>query len=140
MKTLLCAGACALAIVAVVPASTPVHAREQTGFSYEQPATAIDVARIKSVLHLTAEQERYWPPVEAALRDIARRQQARDEDAGFVRRISRRVVSVVLDSAAIHRLSVAARPLIAVLSDEQKQAASGLAQEMGLGPVVAALH
>jgi hypothetical protein len=57
-----------------------------------------------------------------------------------VRRVSRRVVSVVLDGAAIHRLAVAARPLIAVLSDEQKEAASGLAQEMGLGPVVAALR
>jgi hypothetical protein len=139
MKTVFCAGACALAIAGVLSASAPVHASDLPAFSYEQPTTAIDVARIKSVLRLTAEQERYWPPVEAALRDIARRQ-TQDDQAGFVRRISRRVVSVVLDSAAVHRLAVAARPLIAVLSDEQMQAASGLAQEMGLGPVVAALR
>ena len=54
--------------------------------------------------------------------------------------LSRRVVSVVLDSAAVERLAVAARPLIAVLDAQQMQAANGLAQEMGLGPVVAALR
>ena len=45
---------------------------------------------------------------------------------------------IVLDSAAVERLAVAARPLIAKLDDEQKQAASELAQEMGLGSVVMA--
>jgi hypothetical protein len=139
MKTFLCAGACALAVAGLLSVATPVYAGESGAFGYERPATAIDVARIKSVLRLTADQERYWPPVEAALRDIARRQ-THDEDAGFVRRISRRVVSVVLDSAAIQRLAVAARPLIAVLDQQQMQAASGLAEEMGLGPVVAALR
>ena len=139
MKIVFCAGACALAIVGVLPASAQVRAGEQTALSYSQPATAIDIGRIKSVLRLTAVQERYWPPVEAALRDLARRQ-APDEQAGFVRRISRRMVSVVLDAAAIQRLSVAARPLVAVLDPQQMQAASGLAQEMGLGPAVAALR
>jgi hypothetical protein len=139
MKTFLCVSACALAVAGLLSVATPVYAGESGAFGYERPATAIDVARIKSVLRLTAAQERYWPPVEVALHNIARRQ-APEEQAGFVRRISRRVVSVVLDSAAIQRLSVAARPLIAVLSDEQKQAAGELAQEMGLGPVVAALR
>ena len=59
---------------------------------------------------------------------------------GLVHRVSHRVVSVVLNSAAIHRLAVAARPLIAMLDPEQMRAAHGLAQEMGLGPVVAALR
>jgi hypothetical protein len=48
------------------------------------------------------------------------------------------MISIVLNSAAVERLAVAARPLIAVLDDEQKRAASGLAQEMGLGAVVMA--
>ncbi|HEX3439521.1 MAG TPA: hypothetical protein VHT93_04170 [Pseudolabrys sp.] len=139
MKTFLCVSACALAVAGMLSVATPVYAGESGAFGYEQPATPIDIGRIKSVLRLTAEQERYWPPVEAALRGISRRQ-TQDDQAGFVRRVSRRVVSVVLDGAAIHRLAVAARPLIAVLSDEQKEAASGLAQEMGLGPVVAALR
>jgi len=48
------------------------------------------------------------------------------------------VVSIVLNSAAVERLAVAARPLIVRLDDGQKQAAGQLAQEMGLGPVVMA--
>lgn len=131
-----CAGALALAMTGLLPnfaiASEPAALVEQS-------LASIDVGRIKSVLRLTIEQERYWPPVEAALRDIARRQ-AQSDDAGLVRRISRRVVSVVLDSAAIKRLAVAARPLIASLDAQQMNAASGLAAEMGLGPVVAALR
>jgi len=71
------------------------------------------------------------------LHDIARHQ-THDASEGLVRRISNRVVSIVLTSAAIERLAVAARPLIAVLNDEQKQNARALAQEMGLGPVVMA--
>jgi hypothetical protein len=56
-----------------------------------------------------------------------------------MRRISHRVVAVVLNSAAVQRLAVAARPLVAMLNEEQMRAAHGLAREMGLGPVVAAL-
>ena len=89
------------------------------------------------MLKLTAEQERYWPPVEAALAR-SRPPTGRAEPGGLVHRISHRVVSIVLDGAAVERLAAAARPLIAGLSDEQKQAARQLAQEMGLGPVVVA--
>jgi hypothetical protein len=71
------------------------------------------------------------------LRDLARHQ-AQPESEGLMRRVSRRVVSIVLNSAAIERLAVAARPLIARLNDDQKQTAGRLAQEMGLGPVVMA--
>jgi hypothetical protein len=102
-----------------------------------QMSASIDVGRIRSVLRLTQEQERYWRPVEAALRDLAHHQE-RVESDGFVHRVSRRVISIVLNSAAVERLVVAARPLIAKLNDEQKQAAGQLAQEMGLGSVVMA--
>lgn len=136
---ILCAGAFAFAITGVLPAMSAAHASESASFGAEQGATSIDVGRIKRVLRLRVQQERYWPPVEAALRNLARRQ-AQSEPGGLVHRISRRVVAVVLDSAAIQRLAAAARPLIAVLDAEQMQAASGLAQEMGLGPVVAALR
>jgi hypothetical protein len=74
------------------------------------------------------------------LRELARRQNASSESAGFVRRLSNRVVTVVLNSSAVQRLAVAARPLIGTLDAEQMRAAQGLAQEMGLGPVVAALR
>lgn len=136
MKKIIFAGGVALATLGLFSDIPAVSANERISASEQAPA-AVDIARVKSVLRLTREQELHWPPVEAALRDLARRQ-ASSEPAGFVRRISHRVVSIVLNSAAIERLAVAARPLIAVLDNDQKQAASGLAREMGLEPVVVA--
>jgi hypothetical protein len=138
MKTILCAGAVALAMFGLLPASSICNANDLSTANFESPqAASIDIGRIRSVLKLTSDQEHYWPPVEAALRDIAH-QQTSTEPAGLMRRISRRVVSIVLNSAAVERLAHAARPLIAALDDEQKRAAGGLAREMGLGPVVIA--
>ena len=130
MKRNFYAGVFALAMIASVSTVS-------TGFASDGAAASIDVVRIKTALKLTPGQEPYWPPVENALRNLARQQAASDQD-GFVRRISRRVVSVVLNSAAVERLAVAARPLVGVLTQDQMRAASGLAQEMGLGPVVMA--
>ena len=137
MKKTLCAGVFALAAIVLLSNVSGVSAAE-TGMSQTQASVAsINIGRIRSVLKLTSEQERYWRPVEAALRNLARHQQ-HAEQGGFVRRVSQRVVSIVLSSAAIERLARAARPLIARLDDEQKQAAGQLAQEMGLGAVVMA--
>lgn len=132
MKNILCAGAIALAMTGVLPAVPAVAAPTAQ-------QTSVDVARIKNVLQLTPEQEPLWPPVEAALRGIAR-QQAQNEEGGLVKRVSRRIVSVVLDGAAVQRLATAARPLIASLDMRQMSAANGLVSEMGLGPVVAAMR
>jgi len=98
----------------------------------------INIVRIKSALKLTPAQQSYWPPVEAVLRDIAREQS--EPNGGLVRRISRRVVTIVLNSAAVARLGAAARPLIGTLDQQQRQAVLELAREMGLGPVLAALN
>jgi hypothetical protein len=57
-----------------------------------------------------------------------------------VRRVSHRIVSIALDSAAVARVARAARPLLERLRDDQKQGALALAQEMGLAPVLAALN
>ena len=139
MKKILCAGVFALAAIGLLSNISAARAGEMgTGYAEQGSMSAsIDVGRIRSVLRLTPEQERYWRPVEVALRDLARHQE-RTESDGFVHRISRQVVSIVLNSAAVERLVVAARPLIANLNDEQKQAAGQLAQEMGLGAVVMA--
>jgi len=140
MKMVLCAGVFALATVGLLSDGSQARAMEIASNGVQgQASAAINIPRIKSVLKLTAAQEPYWAPVEAALRDIARRQ-TQTESAGFVRRISNRVVTVVLNSAAVQRLAVAARPLIGSLDADQRRAAQGLAQEMGLGPVVAALR
>lgn len=139
MRMSVFAGALALAAIGSL-CVLPADAAELGSYPEQHQASAqINISRVKSVLRLTPAQEGYWPPVEAALRDIARNQ-ARHEAEGFVRRVSHRVVSIVLDSAAVERLAVAARPLIAALSDEQRHAAQALAREMGLGPVVAALN
>lgn len=140
MKMTVCAGAVAFAMLGLLSISSPGRAADiDTGAASSPVAASINIERIKHVLKLTPDQERYWAPVEAALRDLARHQ-ARDETAGLARRISRRVVSVVLNAAAVERLVVATRPLIAVLDGDQRRAAAGLAQEMGLGRVVAALN
>jgi len=140
MKMTIRAGAVALAFTGLIAVMPAAQAEDRAGFSAERAATSIDVPRIKNVLRLRPDQQAYWPAVEQALRDIARRQASASEDAGLMRRISRKVVSIVLDSAAVHRLAAAARPLIATLDSEQMQAARGLCDEMGLGPVVAALR
>jgi hypothetical protein len=125
MKTLLRAGAVALAIAGIV-SNAPATASDYAGYVATRGVT-VNIARIKSALRLRPEQEAYWPALEAALRSV-----------GHARRGS--VVSVVLDSASIQRVASAARPLVAVLDYGQIQTASMLCDQMGLGPVVAALH
>ena len=138
MKKIIRAGVIALAAAGLLSNIPAASAAEMAnGYTQEPQSASINITRIRNVLRLTQEQERYWRPVEAALRDLARHQ-VRAEPEGLVRRVSRQVVSIVLNSAAIERLVVAARPLIARLDDGQKQAAGQLAQEMGLGPVVMA--
>jgi hypothetical protein len=139
MRMSVCAGVVALAALSLLSTSPSARAADMMmdGAAAAHTAT-IDVARIKSALHLTPAQEPYWAPVEAALRDLARRQE-RDANDGLVRRVSKRVVQVALNSATVHRLVAAARPLVKTFDEHQMQTAHGLAQEMGLGPVVAAL-
>ena len=139
MKKILCVGVFALATVALWPNIQAASADEFGYAGAPQTEHAIDIGSIHSALHLSPQQEPYWAPVEAALRALARHQ-AQNEPAGLVRRIGHRVVSVVLDSVAVERLVVAARPLIAVMSDEQKRTASGMAQAMGFAPVLAAMN
>ena len=142
MKMTVRAGAFALAAIALLLNVSLVQAGEYSAMSAEQgqPSASINIARIKSVLKLTAAQEPYWAPVETALRDLARQQARAESSDGLVHRISHRVVSVVLSSTAVQRLAVAARPLLAKLDEDQMRAAHSLAAEMGLGPVVAALR
>jgi len=142
MKMTVRAGVFALAAIALLLNVSLTKASEYNAMNGEQgqPSASINIGRIKSVLKLTSAQEPYWAPVETALRDLARHQARTESSDGLVHRISHRVVSVVLSSAAVQRLAVAARPLIARLDEDQMRAAHGLAAEMGLGPVVAALR
>ncbi len=88
------------------------------------------IASIKGRLHLTPDQERMWPSVEAALRSIA---YAKARDAG--RRGASAATAVAAldpDSAEVQDLKSAAFPLILSFSDEQKDEVRSLAHVMGL--------
>jgi hypothetical protein len=89
------------------------------------------VARIKTALRLTREQERYWPPVEAALRDIVAQM---PHDTG------RRAASPPpVDQGRVERLTSAAMPLIMTFDEAQKREVRRIARNMGLENVASAI-
>ena len=139
MRITVCAGVFALAALSLLSIVPSARAADMMDGAAAAHTTSIDVARIKSALQLTPAQERHWAPVEAALRELARRQE-RDANDGLVRRVSKRAVQIALNSATIHRIAAAARPLVKTFDEHQMQTAHGLAQQMGLGPMVAALR
>ncbi len=110
MKMIVCAGVVALAALGLLATVPAAQARDMMESSASAQMASIDVVRIKKALHLTPAQEPYWAPVEAALRELARRQ-ARDANEGLVRRISQRVVQIALSRWPADRLAAAARPL-----------------------------
>jgi hypothetical protein len=89
-------------------------------------------ARIKADLRLTAEQEKNWPGLETALRDVGKtradRQVAlradreqRKEPADIIERLNRRATILSDRSADVKKLADAARPLYASLDEQQKK-------------------
>ena len=91
------------------------------------------IASIKTRLHLTPDQERMWPAVEAALRNMAykRTQQAAARSA------ARNVQAAAVDPEAVEGLKSAAVPLIMSFSSEQKEEVRSLAHVMGLDQLAA---
>jgi len=85
------------------------------------------IASIRDRLHLTPDQERMWPSVEAALRSIA---YAKARDAS--RHGAAAVASLDPDSAEVQDLKSAAIPLLMSFDDEQKNEVRSLAHVMGL--------
>ena len=88
------------------------------------------IASIRARLHLTPDQERMWPGVEAALRNIAyakARDGRRYGGAG-----AGDLASLDPDSAEVQGLKSAAVPLIMSFNDEQKSEVRSLAHVMGL--------
>ena len=108
------------------PTESAVRHANRPGFVLNEA----QIASIKGRLHLTPDQERMWPSVEAALRSIA---YAKARDAG--RRgasAATAVASLDPDSAEVQDLKSAAFPLILSFSDEQKDEVRSLAHVMGL--------
>jgi hypothetical protein len=93
--------------------------------------TVAQIQKIKRTLKLTQDQEGYWPPVEAALRSIAREQAAQKPNG--------KPSKLTVSPDASQRLYWAAAPLIMSLRYDQKHEARRLARSMGLEEVASAI-
>jgi hypothetical protein len=91
------------------------------------------IAGIRKRLNLTPAQQRYWPPVEAALREVT----LQIED--YKTRLKRRDDTFDTDSAAIARLKATSRALMAQLTPAQKNEIAMLVRMAGLGRAFAEL-
>jgi hypothetical protein len=86
------------------------------------------IASIKSRLKLTPDQQRHWPAVETALRDISWRRTGPERKGPGT-------VPGTLDPGGVERLKSAAIPLIMTLREDQKSEVRKLAHLMGLDQV-----
>jgi hypothetical protein len=90
------------------------------------------IAGIKERLKLSSEQQSYWPPVERALRAVAKKIHATkqaDPNAGGV--------PIDPDAEEVQQLKSAAMPLLFQLSEDQKREVRSLARIIGLEKVAA---
>ncbi|WP_024515713.1 hypothetical protein [Bradyrhizobium sp. Tv2a-2] len=107
------------------------HPQPQKSYAF---LSDVQIAGIKERLHLTSDQEYYWPGIEQALRGIARKIQAArlsnpNANAG----------SIDPDSAEVQQLKSAAMPLLFQLRDDQKEEVRKLARVIGLEKVASAI-
>jgi hypothetical protein len=114
--------------------ATPAPARRVTGRSSNVLNDA-QIASIKQRLKLTAEQERMWPAVEAALRKIVYTKNAMNPQTRAVQSSGSPTPYIDPASAEVQQLKSAALPLIMRLNDEQKREVKMLAYVMGLEAV-----
>ncbi len=97
--------------------------------------TEAQIASIKRRLNLTAEQERMWPPVEAALRKIVYTKSAMNPHTRGPQSNGSPIAYIDPTSAEVRQLKAAALPLIMRLNDQQKREVKMLAYVMGLEAV-----
>jgi hypothetical protein len=131
-------------VVFVVAGTTAVYAQHWPGrwhgmwrHSTDDVSAFADarIAAVKAGLRLTPDQERLWPPVEAAARDLARqrigqigeRREAWRDGRGsrspdeMFDRFKRRADGMAASAAGMQRLAEAAEPLYRTLSEDQKR-------------------
>ena len=113
----------------VAPAKPKVVNKPQPQKNYAL-LSDIQIAGIKERLKLSAAQESYWPPVETALRAVARKihagRQANPNAAG---------VPIDPEAAEVQQLKSAAMPLLFQLREDQKSEVRSLARIIGLEKV-----
>lgn len=92
------------------------------------------IAALHAGMKLNPDQEKLWPPVEAAIRDLARQRQARRECGSTTEDAPARLRGMA-DAAtargeALRKLADATAPLYATLDEGQKRRAMILARPM----------
>jgi len=93
------------------------------------------IAALHAGLKLTAEQEKLWPPVESALRDLAKQRSERfaaranaDRPKDPIERLNLRAEVMGQRAAGLKKLADAAAPLYKSLDDSQKRRFAMLAR------------
>ena len=145
----------AIAVLAIA-GSTAVYAQYHPWFrdhmqhmrmNPEDRAAFVDarIAAVHAGLKLSADQEKLWPPVEAAVRDLAKlridRANARmnagpgdaDKPDDPVARLRQRADDMGATSAALKKIADAADPLYKTLDDGQKRRLSILTHDGRFG-------
>jgi len=131
--------AIAATAVLAIAASTAVYAERQTLFHGHMRMTAEDrqafsdarIAAVHAGLKLTPDQDKLWPPVEAAVREFAKlridranAQMGPHDDRPFddpVTRLRERADDMAASAAAMKKIADAADPLYKTLDDAQKR-------------------
>jgi zinc resistance-associated protein len=106
-------------------------------FSPEDRAAFLDarIAALKAGLELNAEQEKNWPPLESAMRDLAKQRAERfaawkerrddnqdaDVEINPIDRLARASERLSARAADLEKLAAAAKPLYDSLDDGQKR-------------------
>ena len=127
-----------LASVTAVPErrAEPQRAASQRGAVLNEA----QIASIKERLNLTPSQERMWPAVEAALRDLAYKKPvagAQKPAPGNAAQGNAARATLDPNGAEVARLKSAAIPLVMSFDYEQKRELRTLAHLIGLGSMVA---
>lgn len=111
---------------ATPPADPPAF--EVYGPADAQAVLDARIVALKTVIGLSADQEKLWPPVEAAIRQIAvssaeRRAQRADaaEPASFVDILERTADAEATRAAELKTVAAALKPLVASLTPEQQR-------------------
>jgi len=118
---------------AVAPAKPKLASKPQPQKSYALLSDA-QIAGIKDRLHLTSDQEYYWPGIESALRAVARKiHTARQTNPNA------NASAIDPDSQEVQQLKSAAMPLLFQLRDDQKEEVRRLARIIGLDKVASAI-
>lgn len=91
------------------------------------------IAAIKQRLNLDDRQQKYWPPVDKALRGLT------EQIMDYQKRLKKRDDSFDTESVAIKDLKASSKTLLTHLRDEQKAEVLMLARMAGLGSVITEL-